>query len=97
MESKMQLWKNHFNHENKMPNNTENTEPIRFYETSDEFGCFSNFSLHPIRLKGKTWPTSEHYFQAQKFEGSPLAEEIRKVKPPGVAFRLGHSRRKGKL
>lgn len=75
---------------------TRDQDPIRFYETSDEFGCFANFSPHPIRLKGKTWPTSEHYFQAQKFAGTPLEEEIRKVKKPGIAFRKGNSRRKAR-
>jgi ribA/ribD-fused uncharacterized protein len=39
---------------------------IRFYSTKADYSCFSNFSPHPIRLKGKLWPTSEHYFQAQK-------------------------------
>ncbi len=40
---------------------------INFYSTTGEHGCFSNFSRHPVRLKGKLWLTSEHYFQAQKF------------------------------
>lgn len=39
---------------------------INFCSTTGEFGCFSNFSRHPIHLGGKRWPTSEHYFQAQK-------------------------------
>jgi ribA/ribD-fused uncharacterized protein len=39
---------------------------INFYSARDEYGCFSNFSRHPIFLDGKRWPTSEHYFQAQK-------------------------------
>ena len=44
---------------------------IHFYSPRDEYGCFSNFFAAPIRLGGKTWPTSEHYFQAQKFAGTP--------------------------
>lgn len=39
---------------------------INFYSTTGEYGGFSNFSRHSIFLKGKRWPTSEHYFQAQK-------------------------------
>jgi predicted NAD-dependent protein-ADP-ribosyltransferase YbiA (DUF1768 family) len=39
---------------------------IHFYSASGDYGCFSNFSRHPVFLKGKRWPTSEHYFQAQK-------------------------------
>lgn len=73
-----------------------NDEPIRFYETSDEYGCFSNFSPHPIRLKGKTWPTSEHYFQAQKFAGTPLEEDIRKTKKVSIVFRKGRKNKKHK-
>ncbi len=43
---------------------------IKFYNVSDKFGEFSNFAAHPIKLKGKKWPTSEHYFQAMKFESA---------------------------
>ncbi len=34
------------------------SEVINFYAVGDNYGCFSNFSPHPIVLKGKTWPTS---------------------------------------
>jgi len=37
---------------------------IKFYSTGDEYGEFSNFANFPIRLKERTWPTTEHYFQA---------------------------------
>src|SRR5689334_9961193 len=52
-------------------------ETINFYSTGDEYGCFSNFAPYPIRLDGKSWPTSEHYFQAQKFEDAQHREAIR--------------------
>ena len=69
-------------------------DAIRFYSVSGEYGCFSNFSPHPIRLKGKTWPTSEHYFQAQKFAGTPDEEEVRQAKSPMIAARMGRSRKR---
>ncbi len=69
-------------------------EIVRFYSVSEEYGCFSNFSPHPIKLKGKSWPTSEHYFQAQKFKGNPDEEEIRKAKSPMIAARMGRSRKR---
>ena len=43
---------------------------INFYSTAGEYGGFSNFSRHSVFLKGKRWPTTEHYFQAQKFAGT---------------------------
>ena len=66
---------------------------IKFYSVADEYGEFSNFALYPITLKGKTWPTSEHYFQAQKFLDVGYQEKIRKTKSPMVAARLGRSRK----
>ena len=66
-------------------------EPIRFYKVNDEFGEFSNFSPFPIELKGKIWPTSEHYFQAMKFEGTPYEEAVRALKSPMEAARMGRS------
>jgi ribA/ribD-fused uncharacterized protein len=69
-------------------------EAIRFYRVSDEYGCFSNFAPYPIRLGGKLWPTSEHYFQAQKFEDVGHQEAIRKVKSPMIAARMGRDRKK---
>ena len=67
---------------------------INFYKTSGEYGCFSNFSPHPVTLKGKTWPTSEHYFQAQKFAGAPDEEEVRQAQSPRIAAQMGRSRQR---
>ena len=69
-------------------------EVINFYSVSDDFGCFSNFSAYPIRIDGKLWPTSEHYFQAQKFEAVEHREEIRRTESPMVAARMGRDRKK---
>ena len=41
--------------------------PIHFYDLDAPYGEFSNFYAAPIELDGYIWPTSEHYFQAQKF------------------------------
>lgn len=67
---------------------------INFYRVSDEFGCFSNFAPYPVRMDGKVWPTSEHYFQAQKFEDAEHREQIRKTKSPMIAARMGRDRKK---
>ncbi|WP_442266372.1 NADAR family protein [Tenacibaculum sp. ZS6-P6] len=66
---------------------------IKFYSVNDKWGEFSNFALYPIKLDGKIWPTSEHYFQAQKFESITYKETIRKSSSPMKAAELGRSRR----
>lgn len=38
------------------------------------------------------WQTSEHYFQAQKFVGTPYLEQIRSVATPKDAANLGRKR-----
>ena len=67
---------------------------IKFYKVQEQFGCFSNFAAYPIEVDGKVWPTSEHYFQAQKFTGTEFEEEIRRVKSPMIAARMGRDRSK---
>jgi ribA/ribD-fused uncharacterized protein len=70
------------------------TPVVNFYSTTGEHGCFSNFSRHSVFLKGKRWPTTEHYFQAQKFAGEPDEEEIRKTTKPMLAARMGRDRKR---
>lgn len=70
------------------------TEPIRFYSVSAEYGQFSNFAPYPISLRGKRWPTSEHFFQAQKFANAKDQEEIRGVSSPMIAARMGRDRKR---
>jgi ribA/ribD-fused uncharacterized protein len=70
----------------------EESLPIYFYSTREQYGCFSNFSAHPFELDGAWWPTSEHYFQAQKFVGTERCEQIRKAQSPKIAANMGRSR-----
>src|SRR5262245_8808272 len=65
---------------------------IHFYRVGDPYGCFSNFSPHAIFLDGTAWPTSEHYFQAQKFEDWKYRSDIQRVSSPMVAARMGRDR-----
>lgn len=68
---------------------------IHFYSNLEEpYGCFSNFSPHGVNLDGLYWPTTEHYFQAQKFVGTPDAEEIRCAKSPKDAADKGRERKR---
>lgn len=65
---------------------------IYFYGRTDKWGEFSNFAHFPFHLDGKTWPTSEHYFQAMKFAGTGHEDEIRAAKRPNDAARMGRQR-----
>jgi ribA/ribD-fused uncharacterized protein len=67
-------------------------DTIYFYSTQDEYGCFSNFSQHSFELDGQYWKTSEHYFQAQKFAGTPFEEQVRIAKTAKQAAELGRRR-----
>jgi ribA/ribD-fused uncharacterized protein len=67
--------------------------PVYFYSPLEEpYGCFSNFSPHGVDLDDLWWPTVEHYFQAQKFPGTPHPEAIRRAGSPKTAKALGRSR-----
>lgn len=72
----------------------EEPDVIHFYKVDDPYGEFSNFAPFPIELDGKTWPTSEHYFQAQKFPATPHEEQIRLAATPSEAAKRGRDRRK---
>lgn len=68
------------------------TREIHFYRVGDEHGCFSNFAPYPIEVDGKTWPTSEHYFQARKFAGTEHEEAVRSAGSPADAALVGRDR-----
>lgn len=65
-----------------------NQGPIRFYHSDQPWGELSNFSRHAVFLFGRVWPTVEHYYQAQKFAGTPAEENIRRAATPMLAKRL---------
>lgn len=66
--------------------------PIRFYSKSPEYGWLSNFSEHNFTLVGLRWPSVEHYYQAQKYIGTEVAERIRKADSPAKARKAGQDR-----
>jgi ribA/ribD-fused uncharacterized protein len=63
---------------------------ILFYLKRDPFGWLSNFSQHPVEMKGRVWPTVEHYYQAQKFAGTDYEELIRHAAGPLDAKTMAH-------
>ena len=77
-----------------MPDTSSIPTIVEFSSLRDTYGAFSNFAPYPIALKGKIWPTNEHFFQAQKFAGTEHEEAIRLAKSPMVAARMGRSRQR---
>lgn len=65
---------------------------IRFYLVNDSYGEFSNFAPFAIEIAGRVWPTSEHFFQAQKFAGTEHEEQIRLAETPMKAANMGRDR-----
>src|SRR5215470_14670360 len=53
---------------------------------------FLKFFTSWLEFDGKWWPTSEHYFQAQKFAGTPYADQIRQARNPTEAKKMGRRR-----
>lgn len=75
--------------------NSEEWGDILFYNRGEPFYEFTNFYSAPIELDGKEWPTTEHYFQAQKFPNNPgIREYIRtKCRSARDAFNAAQSER----
>ena len=79
---------------------------FKYDESSGPFKSLSNFFPISIGVRGKSYPSVEHYFQSQKFADSDLkmtitdrdgntetisvADGIRRASHPGVAFNLAN-------
>lgn len=63
----------------------QSSEPIRFYHSDQPWGWLSNFSHHAVCIQDRVWPSVEHYYQSQKFIGTPHEEEIRLAETPTKA------------
>lgn len=71
---------------------------IKFYSTKGKYGVFSNFYKSPVFLDDLKWPTSEHFYQAQKFlpgtmydENKTIRESIRLCDTAREAADMGRS------
>lgn len=66
----------------------EKADRILFYHKHEDCYEFTNFYECWIELDDKFWRSTEHYFQAQKFVGTPLVEHIRNAPSAREAFEL---------
>ncbi|MFT2092900.1 GTP cyclohydrolase II RibA [Paraglaciecola sp. 2405UD69-4] len=66
------------------------SEPIFFYHSDQPWGELSNFSRHAVFIGDVIWPTTEHYYQAQKFISKDDKELIRIASTPMLAKSKAH-------
>lgn len=73
-----------------------NPKVIEFYGKKHEYGEFSNFWNFEIEIDEIKYPTTEHYFQAMKFETSDKVymDKIIQAPDPMTAKRMGKDRHK---
>ena len=63
---------------------------INFWGHKQEYYPFSNFCpAEFVDLAGRRWPTSEHYYQAKKFQDKELQEKVRLSGQPRNAANMG--------
>ncbi|KAJ1552908.1 hypothetical protein HK096_009981, partial [Nowakowskiella sp. JEL0078] len=66
---------------------------INFYHVQKAYGEFSNFYSAPIVIASVNFPTTEHYFQSEKFSFSPYHRDlVISAYSPGEAAKLGRMR-----
>jgi len=68
-----------------LESNLNKSEPIFFYHSDQPWGELSNFSRHAVFIDGVIWPTTEHYYQAQKFKSKCHQDLIRCAQTPMLA------------
>jgi len=60
---------------------------VRFF--LDQYYLFSNYSSLPVKYKSVTYPTSEHAYQAAKFENNKeISTAIKNAQSPSEAKRI---------
>lgn len=67
-------------------------EIIRFYKEFGENGYLATYSNHGFYKDGIYWRTSEHYYQAQKFDNPEIKQKIANAATPKEASNIGRDR-----
>ena len=65
-------------------------EEANRFSRFDENHPLSSVSPHGFELEGQFWPTAEHYYQAHKYEGLPMAKTILAAASGSEAHVLGN-------
>lgn len=66
-------------------------DTIKFYYEYEDYGYLSNYWLCDISLDGKVWPSTEHYYQANKSLDEVYKEKVRLAPTCDEAKALGNS------
>lgn len=68
---------------------------VYFYDKTKPYYEFSNFYEHaPFTVNGITWRTSEHFYQAMKYQHNEIfMHMIRNCDTPGKVFALANQRK----
>ena len=66
-------------------------EPIRFYNRGEPYYEFTNFYPAAVIIDEQRWPSTEHYFQAQKFVGTPYLDIVQGLPSARDAFQLSRN------
>ncbi|WP_374073478.1 NADAR family protein [Bdellovibrio bacteriovorus] len=82
----------HYEKYPKTPAIPFNDAILDFYSTKDPYGEFSNFALFPVFVDGEWWPTSEHYYQAHKYEQKDLKKWVQEAPTPYEAAQRGRDK-----
>ena len=67
------------------------SESIKFYNRGEPYYEFTNFYPAAVIIDDQHWPSTEHYFQAQKFVGTPYLDVIRGLPTSREAFQLSRN------
>lgn len=65
---------------------------IYFYKEFGELGYLASYSLHGFYKDGIYWRTTEHFYQAHKFEDEQVRQRIINAQTPKEASRIGRSK-----
>jgi ribA/ribD-fused uncharacterized protein len=66
-------------------------DPIKFYNRGEPYYQFTNFYPAAVIIDEQRWPSTEHYFQAQKFVGTPYLDIVRGMPSAREAFQLSRN------
>lgn len=75
------------------PHQPYQEEILDFYSTQKTYGEFSNFALFPVFVDNSWWPTTEHYYQAHKYDREDLIKWVKEAPSPMEAALRGRDKR----